>query len=451
MFYALPKELVIKRKNYLNIPRNPYDVLYTDKYNHLINDDVFLQLIWESYAWSVWQFIQVPRRDGYGNIPGKWTDYSGDFPLWRLCFVIQNHFRKKFEYEMEWSFQKLYLMPKEMQIPWLTYQQFSNLIGNLTDMIVEEQNWQPMIDEVWQNRQMEDYSERKSTYKRDFINKWYCNVYSVTESCKKAIGFSATNITVNCGVYHIGCADAATSASALHAVNELCINGGEVLADCESNNNVFAISAEKITVNSGTIVARASESVGSSCGIYGDVSVYCGDVTATGEDSAFNGNLSYVSDKCKISASDKHFSDDLTDGSLSSGAIRVPSANNAIAKTARVYYDMNGQVIYAYALADNLSYRGTTRLIAHCENPRVMFKYESSNNFVIKVEDSIFGFVKAVNSGTATIKVTATDLLTGEPIRDADGNIASATVEIKCTMTFWEKIIRFFRSIFGLD
>ena len=175
MFYALPKELVIKRKDYLDIPRNPYEVLYTDNYNYLINDDVFLQLIWESYAWSVWQFIQVPRRDGYGNIPGKWTDYSGDFPLWRLCFVIQNYFRKKFEYGMEWSFQKLFMMPKEMQIPWLTYQQFSNLIGNLTDMIVEEQNWQPMIDEIWKNRQIEDYSERKSTYKRDFINKWYCS------------------------------------------------------------------------------------------------------------------------------------------------------------------------------------------------------------------------------------------------------------------------------------
>ena len=86
-----------------NIQRNPYEVLYTDKYDYLINDDVFLQLVWESYAWSVWQFIQVPRRVGCGNIPGKWTDYSGDFPLWRLCFVIQNYFRKKFEYEMVFS------------------------------------------------------------------------------------------------------------------------------------------------------------------------------------------------------------------------------------------------------------------------------------------------------------------------------------------------------------
>ena len=101
LFYALPKELVSKRKQYLEIPRSPYDVLRTDKYDNLIKDDAFLELVWDCYAWSVWQFIQVPRRDGYGNIPGKWTDYSGDFPLWRLCFVIENYFRKKFEYEME--------------------------------------------------------------------------------------------------------------------------------------------------------------------------------------------------------------------------------------------------------------------------------------------------------------------------------------------------------------
>ena len=39
LFYALPKELVSKRKDYLEIPRSPYDVLRTDKYEKLINDD----------------------------------------------------------------------------------------------------------------------------------------------------------------------------------------------------------------------------------------------------------------------------------------------------------------------------------------------------------------------------------------------------------------------------
>ncbi|MEE1010610.1 MAG: hypothetical protein U0L11_01085 [Acutalibacteraceae bacterium] len=279
----------------------------------------------------------------------------------------------------------------------------------------------------------------------------YCNFLTETNPSYNAIAFSASNLTLNCGVYQAGCAEASSTASAIHVVNAFNLNGGEVVALCESNNNVFAISAGKINVNSGSIVAIASESVGSSCGIYGNIAVYCGDVFATGEDSAFNGNLSYVSDKCKISASDEYSSDDLTDGTLSSGNITVPSANNAVAKSARVYVDMNNQKIYAYAMTDNLSYKGTTRVLAHCENPIVMYKYESLNNSVIKVENSALGVVKAVNSGTATIKVTATDLLTGEPIRDANGNIASATVEITCKMTFWEKIVRFFRNLFGLE
>ena len=280
---------------------------------------------------------------------------------------------------------------------------------------------------------------------------YFCDVFAVTKRSKKAIAFSASNIYFNGGVYQMGCDDAEESASALHATGYINIEGGEVLADSQCGNNVFAISADKIGVFGGRIVARASESNGSSCGIYGNVSICCGDGTATGEDSAFDGNIDYIADNCKITASEKHFSEDMSDGALSSGKIKVPSAGNVIAKTARIYFDMNGQTIYAYTLEDNLSYRGKSVVFAHCENPRVMFIYESMNSSVIKVENSIFGIVKAVNSGTATIEVTATDLVTGEPVRDADGNIASATVEIKCTMTFWEKIVRFFRNLFGLD
>ena len=72
---------------------------------------------------------------------------------------------------MEWSFQRLFLMDKDSELPWLSYQHFSNLVGNLTDRIVEEQNWQPMIDEIWNNRQVADYSG-KNISKRDFMRSW---------------------------------------------------------------------------------------------------------------------------------------------------------------------------------------------------------------------------------------------------------------------------------------
>ena len=72
---------------------------------------------------------------------------------------------------MEWSFQRLFLMDKDSELPWLSYQHFGNLVGNLTDMIVEEQNWQPMIDEIWNNRQVADYTG-KNINKRDFLRSW---------------------------------------------------------------------------------------------------------------------------------------------------------------------------------------------------------------------------------------------------------------------------------------
>ena len=50
LFYLLPKELVQKQKEYLSLPRCPYEVLRTDKYDELIENDVFLQLVWDCYA-----------------------------------------------------------------------------------------------------------------------------------------------------------------------------------------------------------------------------------------------------------------------------------------------------------------------------------------------------------------------------------------------------------------
>ena len=174
LFYALPQELVEKRPAYLDLPRNIVKLLSDEAAMKLIEDDSFLELVWDCYAWAAWQFFQIPYKDGtYHDIPGEWQNYSGDFPLWRMSYDIIRYFRKKFETEMDWSFQKLFSMPENMEVPWLNWQQFSNLVGNLTDMIVAEENWQPIIDEIWNNRQAEDYNRGKNSKKRDFLRSWY--------------------------------------------------------------------------------------------------------------------------------------------------------------------------------------------------------------------------------------------------------------------------------------
>ena len=41
-----------------------HEVLRTDKYDHIVCDDMFKLLVWDCYAWSAWQFFQVKRPQG---------------------------------------------------------------------------------------------------------------------------------------------------------------------------------------------------------------------------------------------------------------------------------------------------------------------------------------------------------------------------------------------------
>ena len=175
LFYALPKELAEKYPDALKIPRSPYEVLYEGSYGAVAKSDMLKMLVWDCYSWAAWQFFKVKDRKGnYREIPGSRSHYAGFFPLWRLSYAIIPYIRMKFE-KCGLGFQNLYNMPKGMEVPWLTYQQFGNLVGNLTDMIVAEQQWQPVIDAAWEMRSPEDYDDKFSVPKNDFMRKWHHN------------------------------------------------------------------------------------------------------------------------------------------------------------------------------------------------------------------------------------------------------------------------------------
>lgn len=173
LFYQLPREILDKRKEYYQIPRCPYDVLRADDHKDLIDDDRFLELIWDSYAWAIWNNFQVPKEDGtYRSIPGLDRFYSGDFPLWRMAYYCVALMRQKFQ-SIGLGFQELYNIPPGIEVPFLSYRQWWNLVGNTFDLIIKEQDLQPVIDEIWQNRTLEDYSEYYSKVKAAFEAQWY--------------------------------------------------------------------------------------------------------------------------------------------------------------------------------------------------------------------------------------------------------------------------------------
>ena len=52
LFYALPKELAEKFPAAMELPRCPYEVLRTDKYDHIVKNDMMKVLVWDSYSFE---------------------------------------------------------------------------------------------------------------------------------------------------------------------------------------------------------------------------------------------------------------------------------------------------------------------------------------------------------------------------------------------------------------
>ena len=175
MFYLLPKEYVQKRSVYLSLPRCPYAIWNTHQYDELVNSDAFLEMIWDSYAWAIWNCFLVPDKNGKRKwMPTNINYYSGTFPLWRLAYTIMNHIRKKLEDDQILTFSRLLCLRPGMEFSWCTTAQFDALVCTLTLKIIEEQDWQPMIDELWLNRTVEDFDETRVSRERiDSYRKWH--------------------------------------------------------------------------------------------------------------------------------------------------------------------------------------------------------------------------------------------------------------------------------------
>ena len=175
LFYSLPKKFVSAEPIYLEIPRCPYEVLRTDKYDKIINDDAFLEFVWDYFAWMAWSLFLVPYKQGVYTFMyqvADFRDYSDTFPISRLAYTAMCIIRNKYEVN-GLSFQSLFNMPRGMEVPWLTVEQFARIFTNLIPEIVSEQNWQPIIDDAWLNRCEDDFNPKRVSRDRiDSFRRW---------------------------------------------------------------------------------------------------------------------------------------------------------------------------------------------------------------------------------------------------------------------------------------
>ena len=89
LFYSLPRELAEKWKPAYELPRCPYEVLRTDKYDHIVCDDMFKLLVWDCYAWIAWQFFSKRPQGQLSRHPRQLDAVHRIFPL--VAFVVQHH------------------------------------------------------------------------------------------------------------------------------------------------------------------------------------------------------------------------------------------------------------------------------------------------------------------------------------------------------------------------
>lgn len=86
MFYALPHELVEKRPAFLSMPRKVRGVVHSEKWMQLVNSDMFLELVWDCYAWVSWQFFKVPApHGGYMPVPGSFLSVLRQLSALAVC------------------------------------------------------------------------------------------------------------------------------------------------------------------------------------------------------------------------------------------------------------------------------------------------------------------------------------------------------------------------------
>ena len=97
--------------------------------------------------------------------------------------------------------------------------------------------------------------------------------------------------------------------------------------------------------------------------------------------------------------------------------------------------------------ADSLKYKETTKVNVSELPVGYTVQYSSSDESIAKVDSN--GNIKAVGKGTATITVKVIDP-NGNVARDSSGREISDSVQMNCTMTFWQRIVKWFKNLFGI-
>ena len=186
-FYFIPEDIVQKCGGAVySIPRTIGELLKDEEAIAVVESDLFNLVLSDAYAYMVWSFLcpDIP----YMEI------FSGDEPAWKLAHRPGIWVR---------SLQECGYMPPmeafmasddfDYVFNFMSWKSVSYMLSIAVPWAVQSNNLQPVIDTAKEFRCFEDFDNRESNQKIDFVRKWYhtrtkhpqISLEGYQEHCKK--------------------------------------------------------------------------------------------------------------------------------------------------------------------------------------------------------------------------------------------------------------------------
>ena len=165
LYYLIPEEILSKCGVELNRIERILSVFFSDPVAvDIVESDLFMLCIMDCYAYMAW-FYLCP------DIPFK-EIFSINEPSWRLAQAIQIWINEIFELNLIPTFRE-YCVNTNIFIPFAPIEVVSDIMYTAVTSAVKRYNLQPIIDTAKEYRCFEDFDDRNSNQKIDFVRKWY--------------------------------------------------------------------------------------------------------------------------------------------------------------------------------------------------------------------------------------------------------------------------------------
>ena len=165
-FYFIPKEAMTKLpKELRELPRNPWFIFRDWDAIKIVESDLFLELMMDGYACLTWPYL---------GVAGDMEAYSGYDPAYAIAHSCGIWVE---------TMTNLGIIPTTNELlknatPWeqwgyVPVAETQWTMRRVVRAAMHRYNLKALLDTVKQNRCAEDFDDRYSTQKIDFIRKWY--------------------------------------------------------------------------------------------------------------------------------------------------------------------------------------------------------------------------------------------------------------------------------------